>query len=250
MLRSSWLVLFLTAFVALAAVSAASMSRSMKSGRIHIIYQDHFTGSSKPGTLNGARPTVNNGPGKKWTAGRNWSASGFINANGADGRDTAFLRFTPKRGEIYTLSVTMSLVKGANRAAYIAVGFLKNVHASNVYTGWDTRYFSASTPVALPWALARLNGNVTTFEGPGIGGTIGGYQIPHSNGKTLTKNVLSIQLNTSKPKWTYQVFDNGVAVMQPSTLLVHRPVITAAGMQGASIVGTVSNFSLTAQTAH
>lgn len=238
--------------VAVAAAVTAMAGITMAAGKTSskIIYRDNFTGSKKLGTLNGSKPTVDNGPSATWIAPTSkhsgWSAGGYFNANTPRvGRSTAMLKFTPKPGHIYTLSATVSLTKGANSAAYLAIGFLSSVNRYNLTYGWDLKHVHYGFPSASPWALARISdGNATYFTGPGLAGG-GGFSIP-KNGN-LTNNTLTLVLNTKGKTWTYQVYDNGKLGSGDPIALPAKTQITAVGMQGASAVGRVSNFELTSR---
>jgi hypothetical protein len=213
-----------------------------------VIYQDSFSGSSTLGSLNGATPTTDNGSSSVWTAATQWADSGYFNGNtDGSGRVTAQLNFTPQANNIYTLSATVSLTSGANPAAYLALGFLSNATSSNLTSGWDVKSPSGSEPSASPWALVRIGSsntppNITYFTGPGLADSAGSNL---SDTAPLTDNTLELVLNTTSATWTYQVYDNGT--LESGTNPISLPsgtTITAVGMQGASVIGKVSNFEL------
>ena len=87
------------------------------------------------------------------------------------------------------------------------------------------------------------------FPGPGTAGA-SGFTITGSGASPLTDNTFSIVLNTTGANtaaspWTFQVYDNNILETSSPIDLPAGTVIDAVGMQGASAVGSVSNFSLT-----
>ncbi|MGC9260930.1 MAG: PEP-CTERM sorting domain-containing protein [Phycisphaerae bacterium] len=231
------------AIVPVAAGALAMLGLALASGTASaaVIYQDSFSGS---GALNGAAPTVDNGSSSTWTAATQWADSGYFNANtDGTGRATAQLGFTPQANNIYTLSATVSLTSGANNAAYLSIGFLSDANSGNLTDGWDQNPPPSGQPSAAPWALVTiLDNSGTYFTGPGTANAAG-FSIPGSG--DLTNNTIALVLNTTSSTWTYQVYDNGTLESGSNPIaLPNGTSITAVGMQGASAIGTVSNFEL------
>ncbi|MHB1768861.1 MAG: PEP-CTERM sorting domain-containing protein, partial [Phycisphaerae bacterium] len=207
------------------------------------IYQDSFTGSATPGTLNGAAPTV--GPvGATWTANSSssygWSDSGYLNmGSGTESRQNAYLPFTPSSGQIYTLSAGLDLTGvggvggGGDTIYWLAIGFIT---APSLNTGYDSSGAS-------PWVLSRYNGSGgMVFTGPG---TAGGNGLANTPGV----NDYSIVLNTGSSAWTYQVYQTNSSVtnllLTPTPITVATEAITAVGIEDGYGNAQVSNFSLT-----
>lgn len=220
-----------------------------------IIYQDSFTGTSST-PLNGAAPTVDNGPSTTWTANTYpvWSDSGYTSYNldqSGKTRDSAYLAFTPTSGQVYTLSATLTITgvdlgPGASND-FLNIGFPGNIQAgtnplggtSTLNTGWDWPA-SISNVYASPWVLLRASGGGSYVTGPYTDGS-GALS---STAAVGSANNIAITLNTGKSAWTYQVFDNSNAV-SPVVTFTTNPTITAIGLQNAGVIGTVGNFELT-----
>lgn len=233
--------LSLSAMPSLMAIGAMTMlGMAASTASAGIIYQDSFGGT---GALNGATPTVDNGSSATWTAATQWSDSGYFNANtqGA-GRATAQLGFTPTTGNVYTLSATVSLTSGANPAAYLSLGFLSTSSSTALNNGWDSP--TPTDPIAAPWVLVTIGDNAgTIYTGPGT--QVNGTGFTTGQTGDLTNDTFELVLNTTAPTWTYQVYNEGTLVSGANPIqLPAGTTINYVGMQGASAIGTVSNFEL------
>ena len=244
---------FSLAAAALAAAACVGLAGTASASTI--IYQDSLSGSSST-ALNGAAPTVDNGPSATWTANTYpvWSDSGYTSYNldqSTKTRDSAYLGFTPTAGKIYTLSATLTItsVDTSNGASndFLDIGFPGNIQAGNnslggtstLNTGWDWPS-SISNVNASPWVLLRGSGGGDYVTGPSTGGEVA----LSSTAAIGSPNNISIVLDTAASAWTYQVFDNGAAA-SPIVAFTTNPTMTAVGLQNAGVIGTVSDFKIT-----
>jgi hypothetical protein len=208
------------------------------------IYSDNFSGSSTPGTLNGAAPTVTTGS-ATWTADSLWSDSGYINS-GSSARLSAYLPFTPVAGHIYTLSAGLEVTKETNPSDTVAgdywfgLGFMTNASTTQ---GWDG---GGASPWVLNGFYAPSSGvNSLVSTGPGLSGGQG------FGGITSGVNNYSIVLDTVASTWTYNVYltnsahTNLLIGSSSAAPFSSNPVITDVGIQDGLGAGNVSNFSLT-----
>lgn len=218
----------------------------------NIIYQDSFTGSATT-PLNGAAPTVDNGPSATWTADNSGSSSGYVGF--ADSGYTsegltstggaAYLNFSPVSGNIYTLSAGMNAITGLNPGTgndWLSIGFLGTPKT-------EGRFDAPTSEGAYAWGLLRTVANNpvvgqhdgTLFTGPGA--SVYGQNF---NNAVAGVNTLSTVLNTGGSTWTWQLFLNGVAA-SPIESFPTNPHITAVGIgnDGSVINGQFSNFELT-----
>ncbi len=230
----------------------------------NIIYQDSFTGSSTT-PLNGAAPTVDNGPSATWTATGGYAAfadSGYTSESNNAGA-VAYLNFTPVSGNVYTLSATLytDTVYPANpQWNWLAVGFVQNPTTAS----GTSFVFNSTDPGAMAWAQ-DFAPNAVPYSGGGFAagavysGPDGGdspfvsvFSPPSGSNATAPQDI-SVVLNTGSSAWTYQFFDNGSAVSAVESF-TSNPAITAVGLNlqgpgstggGSLVTGQVSNFSLT-----
>ena len=212
---------------ALAAFSALPCAVSAST----TIYQDNFSGSSSPGTLNGATPTIDNGPSGTWTANSAWADSGYANGTGGLSQN-AYLSFTPANGQIYTLSGGLDATEPLGTSgAWVALAFITTPTVNSSFNGGG----------ASPWALNGNWGGGAVYTGPGSGS-------PQGFANTAGVNDVSIVLNTGTSLWSYQVY---LTTSLVSNYLVGHgsfttnPVITAVGIGDSSGTVQVSKFSLT-----
>ena len=198
------------------------------------IYQDNFSGSSTLGTLNGAAPTVDNGPSSTWTASSAWADSGYTTAT--VGRQNAYLSFTPTSGQVYTLTAGLDVTGAAPGQAdannWAALGFMTTQSTTG---GWDSSGAS-------PWVLSAYNASWGgAFAGPGMNG---GQGFTPTSGN----NTYSIVLNTGSAAYSYQVFLTNSAVnneLVQSYTFSTNPVIDAVGLENGLGNAQVTDFSLT-----
>ena len=232
-----------SAVAALATAACIGLASTASAGTI---YQDSFTGSATPGTLNGAAPTV--GPvGATWTANSSssygWADNGIETSpsNAPTSRQNAYLPFTPSSGQIYTLSagiaVTAKLDSSSDSNHWVALGFITNPTTG---TGYDVSGAS-------PWVLSAYNGaSGAVFTGPGTAGGTG-------FANTAGVNDYSIVLNTGSSAWTYQVYQTNSSVtnllLTPTPITVATEAISAVGIEQGFGNVQVSNFSLTSSPA-
>jgi hypothetical protein len=225
------------AAAALATMALVGLAGTASAG---IIYQDGFTGSN--GTpLNGAAPTIDNGPSSTWTAASAWTDSGYINYS-SGGREAAYLSFTPAAGYIYTLSAGLDIL-GMNAADqnhgdyWMGLGYLTSQSTTDA---WDNGG-------AQPWVMTSYEGNFASVQGPGMANQQNAY-IQTTSGA----NTMSLVLNTGSPTWSYDWYVTNSLLndqLAASGTFNTNPAITAVGfeMDGQGI-DRVSNFSLTGIT--
>ena len=198
------------------------------------IYQDNFSGS-KTAALNGAVPTIDNGPsGTTWTASGAWADSGYSSAT--TGRQNAYLSFAPTSGQVYTLTAGLDVTGAAPGQAdannWAALGFMTTQSTTG---GWDTSGAS-------PWVLSAYNAS--------WGGAFAGPAMNAMQGFTPTSgnNTYSIVLNTGSAAYSYQVFLTNSAVTNGkvgSGTFSTNPVIQAVGLENGLGNVQVTDFSLT-----
>ncbi len=223
---------------ALLGAALAAFSTLPHAASATTIYQDNFSGSSAAGTLNGAAPTIDNGPSATWTADSVWSDSGYADPASGAGRLNAYLLFTPSNGHIYDLSAGLNLPSEGNTVGYpdasywVALGFITTPSTTLAY----------DTSGASPWTTNRYNAaGGAAASGPGNGG----YQ---AFTNTTGVNTLSIVLNTTPSAWTYQVYETNSSVtnlLVASGTFSSNPAISAVGFEDGLGNAQVSNFSLT-----
>lgn len=227
-----------------------------------IIYQDSFNGSSTT-PLNGSAPTVDNGTSTAWTASGGSSAfadSGYTSESGNAGAE-AYLNFTPVSGNIYTLSATlyMNVLDQANPSYnWLAVGFVMNPDTANGASfvfGKTNPGAYAFMQVFKPGVVPMTGGYAATegYSGPDGADSpyISDFLAPAGTAADGPQQA-SIVLNTGASAWTYQFFDNGIAV-SPVETFQSNPAITAVGLNlqgpgdgsGSLVTGQVSSFELT-----
>ncbi len=229
--------------MALAGLMAGTASAST-------IYSDNFSGSATANSLNGTAPTVDNGPSSTWTVGSTSGYTGFA-ANGSSDASPngliAYLQFTPVSGEIYTLSAGLDLVNPLTTTnSWMALGFMEGLNGNS--------RFDQPSSYGSPWALIyqpspQSNGTTnvgTIWAGPGTVGGVNFTTTPGNDGTGVQD--MSIVLNTMSSAWTYQVYDNGYALstVNSGTFPDGNPTILGVGLDNTGVVGSFSNFSLTA----
>lgn len=164
------------ACVALAAVTAHADTT---------LYFDDFTDVNNPDiattNLHGTTPDTTIGT-NTWIANTVWKADGTtasVNSTGAD--NSAFLAFTPTTGKVYTLSATLDVPTG---------GFSSGVWAALGFSAGTTTEgnFYADPNNTSPWILYRKGGSMTSFTGPGTGGS--------ANHAATGTQTMTIVLNT------------------------------------------------------
>ena len=202
-----------------------------------VIYQDNFSGSRST-SLNGAAPTIDNGPSATWTAASAWADSGYINYS-SGGREAAYLSFTPAAGQVYALSAGLEGL-GMNTSDpnpgdyWMGLGYLTSQSTTGA---WDNGG-------AQPWVMTSYEGNFASVQGPGMANQQNAY-IQTTSGA----NTMSLVLNTGSPAWSYDWYVTNSLLndqLVESGTFSTNPAITAVGfeMDGQGI-DQVSNFSLT-----
>ncbi len=198
------------AAIAGAAFAATGLLASMTSA--NIIYQDNFSGSAST-NLNGAAPTIDNGPSATWTAGNQnglggWSDNGAVGLQSTSG--TAYLLFTPNSGTIYTLSEGITVTSASSAG----------------YAGLRLEFFSGTL---------SYKGSSGPFYSPSF--TSADYN---------TLEDVSLVLNTMAAQWTYAITVNGASAGS-GTFSTNPTTIDGVGTNGggSTFTATVSNFSLT-----
>lgn len=209
------------------------------------IFQDNFSGSSSA-ELNGTAPST--GPtGVTWTAASSWMADGSQTSN-VTGNANAYLPYVVTSGNIYTLSAGLDPTNTSS--GWFGLGFITNTPSTGVnywFAGSGGGYFNSG-----PWLLVgeSSTGPGGKFNpGPGYTGTNGGASGGYTSFATTNAvQDVSIVLNTGSSQWTYQVFDNNLAVAPVQTLAVNPDIVgVAIGANGGPMpTGKVSDFSLTA----
>ena len=215
------------------AIGMASIALCQAASAATIYYYDDFSGSN--GTdLNGTAPDTRPST-ETWLGGTGaeaWQADGSVTP-GAVAQGTAWLPFVPSPGQVYELSLAMSV--GANvNGDWFALGFAGN-------GGVSTDFISAD-PFA--WGLKR--------------GTSGGdanevYSVPDPSttgialeGVYAGTTLMSIVLDTNPALWTAEWFVDGLSVRGPEAFAVN-PAITHVGFgrYTENVGGSVDNFQLT-----
>ena len=196
-----------------------------------IIYQDSF---NRTGALNGSAPSPTDSNSATWTAPTTvttaTTAGGQAIFNGSD-KTTAYLSFTPVRGNIYTLTASLDPGNSGN-ANWLGFGF-----------------FTSPTTTASPSSAASilmleggnrssqaLNGDGTTFIGP---------TSPNNPGYTTWQ----ITLNTTQTYWTSSFSEVGVPGENNFYTYTYssahaNPAITSVGIGNYLVGGTLQNFTL------
>ena len=202
-----------------------------------VIYQESFTGSGA-NPLHGTAPDVAPGA-ETWNANPGWSETGVVLSPGGDWN--AFVPFTPatgKNGRLYTLTATLDpdTVIGPG-TDWLALGFTAS-------DGTSIDFWQGPNDAA-PWVLMREDPTdfnvIRTGGGPGLAAG-GNFNL---NPDVPGPVELSVTLNTRFSSWRAEWFADGnflASYVYPS-----QPTITHVGFgsQGASIGGTVADFSLT-----
>ncbi len=216
----------------LAAVGLLAGAASVTTGKT--IYADSFTHPSK--NLDGAKPTTDHGTSKVWTAGTQnragngagqgvgWTDGGYSATGSATGE--AYLLFTPTSGHIYTLSAGINWKSGNGGYSSLELGFIGTPN-----TRADLDHSSGYAFAAIHQANALLWRSAGKV-----------YANPVDKKGT---NKVSIVLNTTAPKWTYEFTVNGKHYGPKA--FSKNPKITAVGLGngGGNMKGTFSKFSLT-----
>ena len=220
-----------------ATLAAAAFAGLSGTASASVIYQDSF-GGNKTTPLNGAAPTVHNGPSSTWTASSVWADSGYSTTNSNDGRQNAYLSFTPTSGQVYTLTAGLDMTGEGSSSGqadsnyWAALGFITTPATTG---GWGVGGAS-------PWVQNGYNGiGGSVYTGPS---TAGGQGFANTSGV----NTYSMILNTGSPAYSYQVFLTNSAVTDQlvgSGTFSTNPAITAVGIEDGYGVAHVSKFSLT-----
>ena len=200
---------------ALAGLALASMSATAET----TIYTETFTGT---GALNGATTTTGGGT---WTASPALTHDGVLPGNG---KQLAYLDFTPDAGNVYTLSMDLAITGSAD---WFGFGF-SELNTQNVY------FYQINSSA---WILNATDGNVDTFLGPNTTNIFNGGNIA-----TLTTNNLKIVLDTTEALWSAAYYVND-GLVNEATFTVNPTInYVALGKANGGLTGQMSNLSLTA----
>ena len=189
----------------------------------HVIYQDGF---SRAASLSGSSPEAGSA---SWIASGNWSSDGS-RARVTASSSAAFLPFTPRAGNRYTLSVRMHCTAANPAYEWMALGF---AGGSSVNNAWHT----ANNPPA--WMLLRFQSDATHQLQAFPGGNAGVFS---------GERVLSIILDTtatSASDWSFEFKVDGNTVAGPQAFGGSGPVILSVGLGNGGGTGWVDDFSLT-----
>ena len=199
----------------LAGLALASMSATAGT----TIYTETFIGNT--GALNGATTTEGGGT---------WSAGPYMTHDGAlpvQGKQLAYLDFTPDAGNVYTLSMDLAITGND----WFGFGF-SELNTQNVY------FYQINSSA---WMLNHTSSNVDTFLGPNATNSYAGGNIA-----TLATNNLKIVLDTTEALWSAAYYVND-GLVNEATFTVNPTInYVALGRQNGTITGQMSNLSLTA----
>jgi hypothetical protein len=194
-----------------------------------IIYSESFVGTDPVAALNGSSPDVaENFAGGSSTA--TWIAtSQYLNDGtvATTNSHSALLPVDVQSGYIYTL--TGSVTTGSTASGWLSLGFTRGTsaipqngnHYGNGGTAWMLKHGSGSIQTAFE-AQAGIQG----------AGTVNG-----------TAN-FTIILDTSTPAWSIRWLLNGNQVRTET--YTTNPDINYVGFGSSGMIGTISNFSLSA----
>jgi hypothetical protein len=198
-------------------------------GKAQTIYYQDFTSGSGT-TLHGTAPTLANSfaggsSSATWNVLSN-SATAFVHTDGTIGanQNTALLSFTPTSGYVYTLTATLSFTAAPN--SWVALGFAGHNPAQNTGSAKLTDT-GATGPDGFNWLIANDSGTSTEqyFSGGGTANTIGNANLLSGIG-TFT---LTIDLDTTGPKWAISSFINGTQLGTNFTYS-SNPTIAGVGL--------------------
>ncbi len=213
----------LTAFAVIICASHAAHAAT--------IYSETFSDGSvaTPSALNGSTPDETTG-GATWVA-SDWAENGSTGtiavANNAGLDNSAFLAFTPVAGNVYTLSMTMTVPSGGSSAGWVALGFAE----TNTITG---SFWANNTS---PWFIYRPDTNVDSFLGVGTANSA-------DEGNFATSANFSIELDTTGAAWTAEWFINAGTVRTET--YGTNPTIGYVGFgRENGNTSAIDNFSLT-----
>ena len=185
-----------------------------------VIYSDDFDGPA--GTaLYGTVPDVAPA-GQFWCAGSIWEANG---AKPTDGYYNAYLPFSPRPGNVYTLSLDVNPDISTSND-WLSLGF-SQTNAANA--GWHT------DNSVLGWMLNRENdastSAVQTFQGLGTAGGASHDFDPDKVGPVS----MQVVLNTQAPNWTVEWLVDGASIRAP-VAYTPNPAINYAAFGACQVV--------------
>ena len=200
----------------LAGLALASMSATAGT----TIYTETFIGNT--GALNGATTTEGGGT---------WSAGPYMTHDGAlpvQGKQLAYLDFTPDAGNVYTLSMDLAITGSAD---WFGFGF-SELNTQNVY------FYQINSSA---WILNETAGNVNTYLGPNTANIYEGGNIA-----TLATNNLKVVLDTTETLWSVAYYVNDGLVNEATYTVNPTISYVALGKANGGLTGQMSNLSLTA----
>ncbi|MGC9260746.1 MAG: PEP-CTERM sorting domain-containing protein [Phycisphaerae bacterium] len=270
------------AAVAGAVLAMLGMTVGTASATPYYIYQDNFSGDGTA-SLAGAVPTVDHGSStswiEQWNSGYNlkgtgtgtnggnpdntqdtsivpfWmnngSITGSLNAGANGAEEAASLNFSPQPGYIYTLSAILNPATDeanlpSGQQGFMALGFISGAVMGT--TGAKSPFLHGAGPII------QLNNNGTqqTYTD-----TFGGNTdtITGSGAAAPLNETAQVVLNTMAADWTVGFWYNGNQIGNTFTYTGTsgtnpNPVgISAVGIDGNGVTGTVNDFYLTPEPA-
>jgi hypothetical protein len=220
-------------------LSLLFMPGAVRAQVTNIIYQDNF---ARTGLLNGSAPDTVDTGGATWWATTNAAINGAVVTDGSEISMTnypnptngyylnGFLPFTPQVGHIYTFTIGIYGIIGANQ--WLAAGYALNEITNNYY---------AAANCGAGWLLQRASGaNIQMFL---VGGTTVTYNLTGGAVTNTYNIVLDTTTGNASSGWTITWYVNGVQARQ--AVYTVNPAIKYVGCGVDAATGDFQKFSLT-----